>query len=116
MAGGNENRINAGNELIDIIKSENFSALDSKTKSQVIDVISGEKQRAGGWLGRIFGTNPDSIATYIGFFLTVALIAVLIWTVSTTKDADGQVNMDIVNTIVPLITLSVGYTFGKNGG
>lgn len=116
MTGGNENRLNAGNELIDIIRTESFPTLDLETKHQVIEAHSNEKARSGGIMGRFFGTRPESTAIYIGFILTIVLVLFLLGVVCFVKTPDGNINMDLVNRLVPLITLSIGYTFGKSVG
>lgn len=111
MAG--ENKINSGDALVNIINSDSFLTLDTETKSKVIAAISSEKAKAGGLMGKLFGTKTETTAIYIGFALTVLLVMLLVAVIFWARTDGGSANMELINAIIPLITLAIGYTFGK---
>lgn len=64
-----------------------------------------------GWLGKIFGTStnaPTNIAGFVVCILTITIIGTGLLLVPSTIPA-----MDFMNVVVPIITLVLGYLFGK---
>lgn len=91
--------------LSDII-DENFIKLSEGTQTNLINTLKDLRDKEGGVLGRLFGTNKDSAAMHIAFTICVLLVVVGIictWT--------GQDKWD---TIIAGIMTTVGYIFGRN--
>lgn len=109
-----ENKLSVGSDLISIINSDSFLTLNDETKNKVIAAVSSENAKAGGFMGKVFGTKSETTAIYIGFTLTVILIGLLVAVIFWACADDGSTNMELVNGIIPLITLAIGYTFGKS--
>jgi hypothetical protein len=65
-----------------------------------------------GWLGKIFGSATNAPTNIAGFFvgiLTLTIIVVGFVFVPSSISA-----MDFLNFLAPLITLALGYLFGKS--
>ena len=62
-------------------------------------------RRKGGLVGRILGNDRDLIPFNAGFLLTILLTAV--------TAVMAFYKHEFLNTFIPLVTLSLGYTFGS---
>jgi hypothetical protein len=65
-----------------------------------------------GWLGKIFGSSanaPTNIAGFVVCLLTVTIIVAGLLLVPSPIPG-----MDFLNVVIPIITLALGYLFGKS--
>jgi hypothetical protein len=82
--------------------------------SKVLDheARRGERQLEGGVMGRIFGFStekPGNIAAFALLILFILLGILLIWG----TDSPGFSKKDEVTMVVGLITLALGFVFGR---
>ena len=99
--------------ITSIIGSETFLSLDSDMQNKIIDTVHNDKEKDGGVMGKLLGTKASNASMHIGFILCVLLIILLGIDFVHSYFVGESINMDLVNTIVPVITLSIGYIFGK---
>jgi hypothetical protein len=64
-----------------------------------------------GWVGRITGSGKNA-PTNVAFVLVVLLL-VLAGILSFLYPSD---RLDLLKTVIPVVTLTLGYLFGKNSG
>ena len=94
-----------GNDSIaTIIESENFLNLDT---------VYSDREKDGGAMGKFLGNKPANVSMNIGLILCVLLIIVLLVDIIHSYCVGESINIELVNTVVPVITLSMGYIFGK---
>lgn len=113
------NRINPDigkeSELNTLLGNDGFLSLDRKSRLDIVNSIMKQKQQAqeGGWLGKILGTNTRNAVIHVGLIICIILVLVLVMDCMHAYCADKDINMDLVDIIIPVITLYLGYIFGK---
>ena len=96
-----------------IINTDTFINLDSNLQNKIIDTVYTSKDKDGGVMGKLLGTKPTNSSIHIGFILSVLLILILIVDFVHSYIVNESINMDLVNIIIPVITLYLGYILGK---
>ena len=99
--------------ITSLISSESFLNLDTQTQNKLIDAVHNNKEKDGGIMGKFLGTKPANVAMNIALIICVLLILIVIIDFIYSCSRGGEINLDLVNTIVPVISLSLGYIFGK---
>lgn len=95
--------------LSDVVGQQNFSKLNPNIQELIIQAAKDIKQKDGGWLGQVLGTHPTNASLHIGLILSSLLILLII------VDTYGKsLNLELVKIILPVITLYLGYIFGRN--
>lgn len=112
MNGVNTN-LGKDDTLTTLVSSENFLSLDSDLQNKIINTIADEKVKKGGFMGRFLGTEPTNVSMHIALLLCGILIVLLAIDFFHAYRTEQQINMDLVNTIIPVVTLSLGYIFGR---
>ncbi|MBQ2961096.1 MAG: hypothetical protein IJE09_07735 [Oscillospiraceae bacterium] len=113
MANGINQNLNGVDSITSIIGSETFLSLDTDIQNKIIDTVHNDKEKDGGVMGKFLGTKPANASMHIGFILCVLLVLLMGIDFVHSYIVNESINMDLVNTIVPVITLSIGYIFGK---
>lgn len=85
-------------------------------QKQQHDHENGLKEKDLGWLGKIFGDEKISSKNITAFFCGILLIGVIVFSlVIYSKDSsDKNFISQLWDYVLPIITLSLGYLFGKN--
>ena len=119
----NQNSLNLdiGNEemaISKIMEKEVFNELNDELKGKVIDIYKHyQKQKnesIGGKLSKLLGSNTNNISLYISFTLCVLLIIVGIIYFWIPKNEREKNILEFWNLIIPIITATLGYIFGRN--
>ena len=101
-------------EITELVTSEGFKNMPENIQEKALNSIEATSQNEGGWMGRIFGTKKENAAMNIAFTLCGILLifcgidiihAVLIGKVAYTE---------LVKGVIPVVTLTLGYIFGKS--
>ena len=77
------------------------------------DTIGKSKQDLGA-MGKLFGKQPENIALYISFIVTVLLIVVGLVYIILPLEYKETTNLNFWQVIKPIITGALGYIFGAN--
>ena len=90
-------------------------AKDTKIREAEINAEAERYKRQLGWLGRIFG-SPEGASKYITATICLITLIAMIWlSIKAYNCEDGIVRIkDIWSIGSPIVTLSLGYLFGKN--
>lgn len=90
-------------------------AKDTKIREAEINAEAERYKRQLGWLGRIFG-SPDGASKYItATICLITLIGMICLSIEAYNCEDGITRIkDIWSIGSPIVTLSLGYLFGKN--
>lgn len=96
-----------------LVGSENFLSLDSELQHKIIASVTEEKAKKGGLIGKFLGTEPTNVSMHIALILCGLLVVLLGVDFAHAYATEQVINMDLVGTIIPVVTLSLGYIFGK---
>lgn len=105
--------LNQTDTITSIISSDTFLNLDSNIQNKIIDTVHNDKEKDGGVMGRFLGTKSTNASMHIGLILSILLVILIGIDFFHSYSVKESINMDLVNSIVPVITLSIGYIFGK---
>ena len=113
--------LDIGNEemaISKIMEKEVFNELNDELKGKVIDIYKHyQKQKnesIGGKLSKLLGSNTNNISLYISFTLCFLLIIVGIIYFWIPKNEREKNILEFWNLIIPIITATLGYIFGRN--
>lgn len=95
-----------------IIDKIEIQSLSPKLQSKLINAIYGDKK--GGWLGGFLGTHTSNLAMHIAFIICAVLLAIVIADFIRICVISESFDYELLNIIVPVITLTLGYIFGKS--
>ena len=113
-----ENKINSALDnsspntsiVSNLVDRSSFINCDTNIQEKLIQTATEDKKVDGGLLGHFFGTKISNACIHIGFMLCLALIAILILD----SYLKANINMDLVDKIIPVVTLYLGYIFGHS--
>lgn len=104
--------------LRQLLKSTEFTSLDDKIKEVVLDTLEilviGEAKKNFSLMGKLFGNNSKNITLYITFITLVLLIVVGLVHILLPLEYTQTTNLEFWQTIVPIITATLGYIFGAH--
>ena len=107
--------IGQGDSLTGMISSESFSGLYVKVQRLAIENVRAVKELESGIMGKLLGTRLPNMAVYSSFILSVAFL-ILIWVCLSAYicgDISGEFVLEVIKIVIPVITMSLGYMFGK---
>lgn len=108
--------LNVEDSLISLVSTESFLNLDPSLQTKIIESVSTEKTKQGGMMGKFLGTNSTNLSMHIALILCGLLILLLGIDFIHSYGTQKEINMELVSTIIPVVTLSLGYIFGKGSG
>lgn len=100
--------------LSQVVGQESFSKLNPSIQAQVVQEASKQKDKDGGWMGKFLGNHPTNVSMHIGFLIPVLLIILIMIDTIHSYRIGQAISLELVKTVLPVITLSLGYIFGKN--
>lgn len=112
MNGINTN-LNSEGSITALVGSDNFVNLDSNLQGKIIDSMNEEKAQRGGFMGTFLGTDPTNVSMHIALILCGLLVLLLAIDFIHAYCTGQEINMELVSQFIPVVTLSLGYIFGK---
>ncbi|HHV10418.1 MAG TPA: hypothetical protein GXX75_09105 [Clostridiales bacterium] len=106
-----ENSSLTSNDLLVILNTPNFSNLPKEHKKIILNSYGDNKK---GVLDKMFGDNTERIPIYITFILCMSLILIATIFSLVGYITGKSVDLGLWSSIIPVITLALGYMFGKN--
>lgn len=104
---------NQNDEFIATINSASFGNLTEENQKELLNQINKVKEKEGGILGKFLGIKKENAAMNIAFTLCSILLIFcgidIIHAVITGKAAYTE----LVKGVLPVVTLTLGYIFGK---
>lgn len=113
MGNGVNQNLNGADPIAVIMESENFLNLDKNLQNKIIDTVYNDKEKDGGVMGKFLGNKPTNASMNICLILCVLLIVILLVDIIHSYFVGESINMELINTVIPVITLFMGYIFGK---
>lgn len=102
------------NEFISTINSSTFISLTDENQKAVINQFNKGKEKEGGILGKFFGTKKKNAAMNIAFTICAMLIILCMLDIVRAICNGESSYTELVKGVLPLITASMGYIFGKS--
>ena len=112
----NTEKLDSGSErLIHGIGQDTFNGLNDELKGRVIlghnNVLS--KAKDGGWIGTVIGTNIKNATINGAFVLIFLLFLCCALDMVMRYRSSGEFKYELYKMVLPVITLALGYIFGK---
>ena len=95
-----------------------FDQLDKESQEIVLtgNNIRSEKEKDSGKLGEFLGANPRNASIHCALIVCLCLLLFCLIDIIRAVFKDGfSITKDMWEYIVPIITLALGYIFGKGG-
>ena len=106
---------NLNDTITGMLETGEFTRLSSKMQGLAIENVRIVKKLEAGWIGHMLGTRLHNMAIYGSFILSVFCVLMIIVCIFATMC--GKLDMDFVlevmKLLIPVITMSLGYMFGK---
>lgn len=97
---------------------DNFIKLDPELQNKIVESIKEnsekENKRKNGKVAEIFGSNTQNISLYITALICIILLLIGLIYLFISPDKKNSENIEFWNLIIPVISLSLGYIFGKS--
>ena len=100
--------------LASLLESDCFLKLDPAIQKQIINAIKTDTEKSGGLLGIFLGTKRDHLAVHAVLILCLALLLLIILDNLHAYKMGLEINMELINIIIPVITLAIGYIIGNS--
>lgn len=94
--------------------SDNFLKLDPAIQKQIISAIKTDQKTSSGLVGKLLGTKRDNLAIHAVLIICLALLLLIILDNLHAYHTGTSLNMDLINVVIPVITLAVGYIIGNS--
>ena len=99
--------------MIALIRSDAFTRLPPAVQAQLIRSVEQSGRQSGGVLGRLLGTRPGNLAIHAVLVLCAGLLLLVFLDHIHAYRTRTTVNLELLNLVVPVITLSIGYIIGR---
>lgn len=106
-------KLNNTDYISSFLSSDTFLNLNSDIQNKLIDTVHTDKEKDGGIMGKFLGTKSANVSMHIVLILCVSLILIIFIDMVHSYIINVSINMDLIGLIIPVITLSIGYIFGK---
>ena len=97
------------------ISEKSFNKLDAEQKTIVLTGNNETQNRSknGGWFGKVFGINTRNSSIHIAFIICCVLLLFCGIDLIHSFLGDNTLTPEVWNLVFPIITLALGYIFGK---
>ena len=113
MAGEVNKKIDSQQSLGSVVTSEGFVHLDSNIQEKVLSALSDDKEKEGGFFGKIFGIHPVNITLYFAIIIVILCLLLIIVETIHSYWVKSDINYKLLNFLLPFITTALGFVFGK---
>ena len=109
----NDNALNTNS--INGISETSFNKLNDEQKNIILAGFNdaNSKDKEGGILGRLLGTNTKNASIHIAFIICVVLLAYCGIDLIHSFCPKANLSTEVWEKIFPVVTLALGYIFGK---
>ena len=100
--------------LASLLESDCFLKLDPAIQKQIISAVKTDNEKSGGLLGKLLGTKRDNLAIHAILIICLSLLFLIIFDNLHAYFTGTDINMELINIIIPVITLAIGYIIGNS--
>lgn len=94
-------------------KTGEFGNLSEENKKIVLDKLPDKKNGDGGLLGKFFGNKKENSSMHIAFTICCILLLFCCVDIIHALWIGKSAYTELVKNIIPVVTLALGYIFGK---
>ncbi len=106
-------KLEVSEAITSILDKKSFVNLSPDLQNKIIDTVHNNVEKGGGIMGKFLGTKQTNVAMHIGLIICVILLLIVIVECIHSYFVKDSINMDLVSAILPIITLFLGYIFGR---
>lgn len=99
--------------LASLLESESFLKLDPAIQKQILNSIKMDSEKTGGLLGKLLGNKHENLAVHAVLIICLALLLLIVLDNLHAYKMDAEINMELINIIIPVVTLALGYIIGN---
>lgn len=107
------NHVKAGTEIRELVSSKGFQSVTENIQEKALNSIEIQNQNEGGRMGRFFGTKKENAAMNIAFMICCILFVFCLIDIICAIIRGESAYTELIKAILPIITLTLGYIFGK---
>lgn len=96
-----------------IASSEMFREYTPDIQNRILDSLESRNQKEGGIMGKLFGNDKDLASMNVAVFICTILMLICIIDIVQSCFGDRQMHMELISSIIPVISLAIGFIFGK---
>lgn len=100
--------------IASLLESDSFSNLKPTIQKQIIDYMEQSTNKTGGIMGKLLGNKPANLAIHAILLLCLLLLLLVLVDNLYAYQTGNAINMELINIIIPVITLAIGYIIGKS--
>ena len=100
-------------EITELVTSETFQNIPENIQEKALNSIENQNQNEGGRMGKFFGTKKENAAMNIAFVICCILFVFCLIDIIHAIIYDKSAYTELIKAILPIITLTLGYIFGK---
>ena len=101
-------------DLASLLESDSFLKLDPTIQKQIISAVKTGNEKSGGLIGKLLGIKRDNLAIHAILIICLALLLLIVLDNLHAYFTGSEINMELVNIIIPVITLAIGYIIGNS--
>lgn len=101
-------------DLASLLESDSFLKLDPTIQKQIISAVKTDNEKSGGLIGKLLGIKRDNLAIHAILIICLALLLLIVLDNLHAYFTGSEINMELVNIIIPVITLAIGYIIGNS--
>ncbi len=99
-----------------IASSEKFLEYTPEIQNRILDGLENRNQKEGGFMGKLFGNDKDLASMNVAVFICTILMLICIIDIVQSCFGNRQMHMELISSIIPVISLAIGFIFGKGKG
>lgn len=99
-----------------IASSEKFAEYTPEIQNRILDSLENRSQKEGGFMGKLFGNDKDLASMNVAVFICTVLMLICIIDIVQSCFGNRQMHMELISSIIPVISLAIGFIFGKGKG
>ena len=96
-----------------VISSEGFSKLSEENQRIFLEGLANSMGKEGGFFGKFFGTKKENASMNIAFVICLLLIILCAIDIIHAVLNDASAYTELTKNVLPVISLSLGFIFGK---
>ena len=112
----NENeKIQNTDTIINLVSSDKFGGYSDSLQERILNSIDVRRKSDGGLMGKLFGNKKENAAMNISAIICFLLILLCAVDVLSAIFTEKDLHMELISCIVPVVSLALGFMFGKGG-
>lgn len=113
MASKLNNNFSDNGNIPSIISSDKFGEYDAEMQREILKKMDESQKRDGGLMGKLFGNKKELASMNIAVFICSILLLICAIDVIHSICTNGEIHMNLITTMIPVVSLALGFVFGK---